>query len=54
VHLVASSVPELAIDNVNIVDQTGALLSRRRDSTETPGLDPSSLNYVKAVEQATI
>jgi flagellar M-ring protein FliF len=54
VHLVASSVPELSVDNVNIVDQTGTLLSRRRDSTESPGLDPSSLNYVKAIEQATI
>ncbi len=54
VHLVASSVPELSIDNVNIVDQTGTLLSRRHDSNESPGLDPSSLNYVRAVEQATI
>jgi len=54
VHLVASSVPELSVDNVNIVDQTGTLLSRRRDSNEAPGLDPSSLNYVKMVEQATI
>jgi flagellar M-ring protein FliF len=54
VHLVASSVPELAVDNVNIVDQTGTLLSRKRDSAEAPGLDPSSLNYVKAIEQATI
>ncbi len=54
VHLVASSVPELSIDNVNIVDQTGTLLSRKHDANESPGLDPSSLNYVKAIEQATI
>jgi flagellar M-ring protein FliF len=54
VHLVASSVPELAVDHVNIVDQTGALLSRRRDGADAGGLDPSSLQYVKQVEQATI
>ncbi len=54
VHLVASSVPELSIDNVNIVDQTGVLLSARRDPNEAPGLDASSLNYVKTLEQSTI
>jgi len=54
VHLVASSVPELAVDNVNIVDQSGALLSRRRDAADAGGLDASSLSYVKQVEQATM
>jgi flagellar M-ring protein FliF len=52
-HLVASSVPELALDRVSIVDQTGALLSQRRDGTDN-GLDPAQLGYVKQVEQATI
>ena len=52
-HLVASSVPELALDRVSIVDQSGALLSQRRDGTDT-GLDPAQLGYVKQVEQATI
>ena len=53
VHLVASSVPELAVDNVSVIDQTGALLSRRRDANDG-GLDPTQLSYVKQLEQATI
>ena len=52
-HLVASSVPELTIDRVSIVDQNGSLLSQRRDGTDN-GLDPAQLGYVKQVEQATI
>ena len=52
-HLVASSVPELALDRVSIVDQNGTLLSQRRDGTDN-GLDPAQLGYVKQVEQATI
>ena len=52
-HLVASSVPELTIDHVSIVDQNGSLLSQRRDATDN-GLDPAQLGYVKQVEQATI
>jgi flagellar M-ring protein FliF len=52
-HLVASSVPELSIDRVSIVDQNGNLLSQRRDATDG-GLDPTQLSYVKQVEQATI
>jgi len=52
-HLVASSVPELPIDRVSIIDQTGALLSQRRDGTDN-GLDPAQLGYVKQVEQSTI
>ncbi len=53
VHLVASSVPELALDNVSVIDQNGALLSRRRDAGDN-GLDASQLSYVKQLEQATI
>ncbi|MEP7205430.1 MAG: flagellar basal-body MS-ring/collar protein FliF [Casimicrobiaceae bacterium] len=52
VHLVASSVPELGLDNVSVLDQNGALLSRRRDSADG-GLDPTQLSYVKQLEQAT-
>ncbi len=53
VHLVASSVPELALDNVSVIDQNGALLSRRRDGGDS-GLDATQLSYVKQLEQATI
>jgi flagellar M-ring protein FliF len=52
-HLVASSVPELTIEHVSIIDQNGTLLSQRRDGTDG-GLDPTQLSYVKQVEQATI
>lgn len=53
VHLVASSVPEMNVDNVSVLDQNGALLSRRRDANDN-GLDPNQLSYVKQLEQATI
>jgi len=53
VHLVASSVPQLAPDNVNVIDQNGALLSQKRDGAEG-ALDANALNYVRQVEQATI
>ena len=53
VHLVASSVPELAVDRVSVLDQNGALLSQRRDG-DGGGLDATQLAYVKQVEQATI
>ncbi|WP_288380546.1 flagellar basal-body MS-ring/collar protein FliF [uncultured Massilia sp.] len=50
VHLVASSVPELTIGNVTVVDQTGNLLSDT--STKGPGkqLDPTQLKYVDQVQ----
>lgn len=47
-HLVSSSVPELALENVTVVDQAGRLLSR-------PGgegnLDGTRLDYVREVER---
>ncbi|MEP7062214.1 MAG: flagellar basal-body MS-ring/collar protein FliF [Betaproteobacteria bacterium] len=51
VHLVASSVPELAPANVSIIGEDGNLLSRRRDVAD--GLDPAQLAYVKQIERAT-
>jgi len=52
VHLVASSVPQLATDQVSVVDQNGRLLTRspERDS----GLDPSQLKYVEELERSYI
>jgi flagellar M-ring protein FliF len=55
VHLVASSVPELTVGNVTVVDQTGNLLSDT--SNKGPGakqLDPSQLKYVDQVQQNII
>lgn len=48
VHLVASSVPELAPKNVSVLDQSGNLLSAQHDGL---GLDPQQLHYVQALEE---
>jgi flagellar M-ring protein FliF len=53
VHLVASSVPDLAPKQVSIVDQTGALLSSQ-DGSQSAGLDPNQLQYLRAMEQSYI
>ena len=49
VHLVSSSVPELADQNVSIVDGSGNLLSRPADVN---GLDPGKLAYLHELEQS--
>lgn len=48
IHLVTSSVPELSVDGVTVVDQNGRLLSR---SHTGDGLDGSQLDYVSEVER---
>ncbi|SDK92371.1 flagellar M-ring protein FliF [Modicisalibacter muralis] len=50
VHMVSSSVPELAADNVTVVDQQGNLLSR--DGSSLGGLDGTQLEYTKEVERS--
>ena len=50
VHLVSSSVPDLLVKNVTVVDQSGTLLSGLENNERT-GLDPSQLRYIKDVEQ---
>ncbi len=49
VHLVASSVPELVLSNVTVVDQNGLLLS---ETGKGPGakLDPNQLKYVQQLQ----
>lgn len=49
-HLVSSSVADLSIDGVTIVDQNGRLLSQSRGDVN--GLDGSQLAYVRDVERA--
>ncbi|MDB5799706.1 MAG: fliF [Rhodocyclales bacterium] len=51
VHLVAASVPELASDQVNVIDQNGNLLTRARDP-RSAGLDSTQLGYVEEVENS--
>lgn len=54
VHLVASSVPELTLKNVTIVDQSGNLLSDQPKSMGAKGLDASQLKYVQELQQSII
>lgn len=51
VHLVASSVPDLPIKNVTIVDQNGNLLSETGKPGAINGLDATQLKYVQELQQ---
>ncbi len=53
VHLVAASVPELSPKSVNVIDQSGALLSAAGEAGST-GLDPNQLNYIRQIESGYI
>lgn len=50
IHLVTSSVPELNVDAVTVVDQNGRLLSQTHG--DNTGLDGSQLSYVREVERS--
>ena len=52
VHLVASSVPDLPITHVTVVDQNGTLLSERKNTGNSNPLDPGQLNYVHELQQS--
>ncbi len=54
VHLVAASVPELAMKNVTALDQHGTMLSNGADANSGSGLDPEKLNYIQQLEQSYI
>jgi len=51
VHLVSSSIPNLSVKNVTVVDQQGNLLSGQQDNSLETGLDPGQLKYVQDMEQ---
>ena len=51
VHLVATSVPELSVSNVTVVDQNGNLLSDTSKKSGLNNLDPSQLKYVDELQQ---
>jgi flagellar M-ring protein FliF len=53
IHLVSSSVPELPIKNVTIVDQDGNLLSKLPEMSQN-NLDPRQLMYVQHVEKGFV
>lgn len=50
VHLVSSSVPHMASDNVSVIDQNGNLLTRPPGATREAGLDATQLAYVREIE----
>lgn len=51
VHLVASSVPDMPVSNVTVIDQNGSMLTSGSDKGAAPGLDSSQLEYLRQVEQ---
>ncbi|WP_422845277.1 flagellar basal-body MS-ring/collar protein FliF [Acidovorax sp. M2(2025)] len=51
VHLVASSVPELAPSAVSVLDDSGKLLSQSPDTAAGTGADAQQLLYVQQIEQ---
>lgn len=53
VHLVASSVPQLAPSSVSVIDQNGNLVSQNGDTARDAGLDPTQLKYLRDLEQNT-
>jgi flagellar M-ring protein FliF len=53
-NLVASSVPQMPVTNVAILDQSGAMLSQLKSKLMEAGLDPTQVKYVNEIEGAVI
>lgn len=51
VHLVSSSVPEMAPAAVSVLDDSGKLLSQSPDAAASSGVDAQQLSYVQQIEQ---
>jgi flagellar M-ring protein FliF len=54
VHLVASSIPDMGIKQVSVIDQSGALLSGPGENGVPGGLDATQLQYLRTMEQSYI
>jgi len=54
VHLMSSSVPNLPVKNVTIVDQNGNLLSTPNDHKQDARFDAKQLAYIKELEEGYI
>jgi len=52
VHLVSSSIPDLPVKNVTVIDQSGSLLTAQAGNNV--GLDPGQLKYLREVEQSFV
>lgn len=53
-HLVSSSVPQMTMGNVTVLDQNGTLLSQLKSKLTEAGLDPAQIKYVREVENSII
>nr|WP_199066097.1 flagellar basal-body MS-ring/collar protein FliF [Chromobacterium sp. ASV5] len=53
-HLVSSSVPNLPLKNVTIVDQDGNLLSKQAGADDNSGLDQRQLTFVHQIEEGYV
>lgn len=49
-HLIASSVPQLPLSGVSIIDQNGRLLSELKSKLTEAGLDPNQIKYVHEIQ----
>ncbi|MGB2831928.1 MAG: flagellar basal-body MS-ring/collar protein FliF [Methylotenera sp.] len=54
VHLVASSVPDLPIANVTVVDQNGSLLSDTSKKAGANNLDATQIKYIDDMQQSIV
>jgi len=52
VHLVSSSIPDLPVKNVTVIDQSGSLLSAQDGNSV--GLDPGQFKYRREIEQSFV
>jgi flagellar M-ring protein FliF len=53
-NLIAASVPQLLPASVTLLDQSGALLSRKKNALLEAGLDPTQASYIYQVEASII
>ena len=51
VHLMSSSVPNLPVKNVTVVDQNGNLLSTQNENKQDTGFDAKQLQYIQELEE---
>ena len=51
VHLMSSSVPNLSVKNVTVVDQNGNLLSTQNDGKQDSRFDAKQLEYIQELEE---
>ncbi len=52
VHLVSSSIPNLPVKNVTVVDQNGNLLTTQNDTKPDTGFDAKQLEYIQEIENS--